>query len=193
MSSSGIMGAIVSIIGFIILIVGSCLGIGASSPIPLIASFVGLLILIAGCFVAGSGWAGVPLKTNLTPDNKWNIIITFILTVIAIFASFWFYTTGYLVGAVISIGAVGGIVHEIAQSKGTALIPGDSNTDGSKENYLGAFLGIILGGAAGLLTLSTATGTGTATLSLQVVVTAFAAGVALKGISDSAASPTKKS
>jgi len=90
------------------------------------------------------------------------------------------------------VGAIGGIVHELSQSKGTAFLPSTSTSKdgagaggGGGESYLGGLVGIVLGGAAGLLTLSTSS----AQVSTQLVITAFAAGVALKGISDAAASP----
>ncbi|MEA3201590.1 MAG: hypothetical protein QOE90_3018 [Thermoplasmata archaeon] len=95
----------------------------------------------------------------------------------------------------ISLGALGGLVHELAQSKGTIFLP-QKRSDG--EFYLGSISGAILGAAAGALAvqtiLTTAAAPATSTPAAPILVgtaaeyllafTAFAGGLALKGIAE---------
>jgi MFS-type transporter involved in bile tolerance (Atg22 family) len=109
----------------------------------------------------------------------------------------WAYSANDIIWTAVGVGALGGLAHEISQSKGTAFLPDTASSGqnggkaGSKDNesYLGGLLGIILGGAAGFLTLSAVSAS--TTVSVQFAVTAFSAGAAFKGIADAAASPSK--
>jgi hypothetical protein len=90
----------------------------------------------------------------------------------------------------ISLGALGGLVHELAQSKGSIFLP--QKRDG--EFYLGSISGVILGATAGALAVQTilTTITNAPAVPLQVgsadeyrlAFAAFAGGLALKGIAE---------
>jgi len=173
--------------------------VSASTPVTVFVVLLGVALLAIGFGVFGSQWAGPGAGKTIDISPGWSIIITFVTTVIIAFAALWAYSAKDAIWTAVTVGALGGLAHEIAQSKGTAFLPdtsssGQANTkpDSNKEeSYLGGLVGLILGGAAGLLTISTTSAT--TSVSTQFVVTAFSAGVALKGISDAAASPSKKS
>jgi len=81
--------------------------------------------------------------------------------------------------AIICIGAFGGLAHELVQSQGKYMLPAQ---DG--ENYcLGGLMGLIEGAIAGVLLIQGQTGT--PALSQTLLISAFLAGLALKGVSDS--------
>ncbi len=80
---------------------------------------------------------------------------------------------------VIAVGAFGGLVHEIAQSKGTIVFP---RPDANGNYYLGALYGLIAGGVAGLI-LAQGVPTSASTTT-QLVSEAFLAGLGLKGVSE---------
>lgn len=195
-----VLGAVIWILGFIILVLGAFMVLGTvteSAPITDSVVLAGLALLVVGFGILGYAWAGRP-QQQLPPNAKWSLVVTLASTVFISFVIFWANAVGDIIWTVISTGALGGLVHEIAQSKGTVFVPGPSSktSDGkpSGEDYLGGLVGIILGGAAGLLTLAVSSGTPTPTkVTTQLIVTAFAAGVALKGISDAAASPQRSS
>jgi len=203
------LGVWVGVLGFVLLCVGALVIVGAFSPPKWLTDVVVLLgaaLLVVGCGMFGNEWAGTP-KVTLSTNGKWSVIATFVATVLVAIMSLWAYSAGNDIWTAVAAGALGGLVHEISQSKGTAFLPDSSPSSADKkdekkgdekgESYLGGLLGIILGGAAGLLTLATTSGASSSAssgdVSVQMVVTAFAAGVALKGISDAAASPSKKS
>ena len=175
-------------------------------PVTVFVVLLGMALLIVGFGIFGSQWAGESAGKSLDISPRWSVIITLVATVIVAFAAFWAYAAKDTIWTAVNVGALGGLAHEIAQSKGTAFLPdsssggqasgnpdkekaGNENSGTNQESYLGGLLGIILGGAAGLLTLS-ATSASPA-VSTQFVVTAFSAGVAFKGIADAAASPSK--
>jgi hypothetical protein len=82
-------------------------------------------------------------------------------------------------------GAIGGLVHEIVQSNGTYMLP---HMDTANSNFcLGGLIGIISGGAAGVIMVEGLTVT---TLSRQLIALAFTAGLALKGVADAAGTKT---
>jgi hypothetical protein len=167
---------------------------------------LGLALAIAGCITLGSPWANKwANKSSGNPphlDPGPSIILTIISTLIVLVTAMWAYAASNSIWTAVSAGALGGLVHEIAQSKATAFLPDSAGSSASpattgEESYLGGLMGIILGGAAGLLTLAvsstSSTTSTTSTVSVQSVVTAFAAGIALKGVADAAASPPKPS
>jgi hypothetical protein len=214
-----IYGVVLTVAGIVLLLFGGASVSGALSAGLLetgIAIVLGLALLIVGCGAIGYAWSGGWPNPELSPSAKWSVIATFVTTSAIAVLALWAYAAGNGIWTAVAVGALGGLVHEIAQSKGTAFLPGTSSTapkgtgsgsvggaaaanaaggttnpptgaSASGESYLGGLLGIILGGAAGLLILSTTSGP---TVNPQFVVTAFAAGIALKGISDAAASPT---
>ncbi|HUI86683.1 MAG TPA: hypothetical protein VLY21_05985 [Nitrososphaerales archaeon] len=216
-------GATLGVVGFIVLVIGGLTIIGQLTATALESDalvLVGLALLVVGCGVFGLGWTNKEWPAEqLSTGAKWSVLATIVTTVLVAFIALWADKASNVLWAVVSVGALGGLVHEIAQSKGTAFLPGQgtqpnnpagqgtpapsaggappkgkADSGGKGEDYLGGLVGVILGGAAGLLTLGATSGTAVpTTVSLQVIVAAFSAGIALKGISDSAASPTVKS
>jgi hypothetical protein len=194
-----VLGAGIGILGFVVLVLAALLVLGtvaASAAVTDSVVILGLALLVVGFGVFGYGWAGGMPQQALSANEKWSLILTLVSTALIAFVVLWANAVGDVIWTVVSVGALGGLVHEIAQSKGTAFIPGKaSSTPGGAntgEDYLGGLVGIILGGAAGLLTLAVSSGTSTPSkVSVQLIVTAFSAGIALKGISDAAASPPK--
>src|SRR5207302_278748 len=86
----------------------------------------------------------------------------------------------------IAVGGLGGLAHEIAQSRGTILVV-ERRADGI---YLGTIAGVILGAVAGLLAvkglLISPTSPATQPGAIQLIYEAFIAGLALKGITEAA-------
>jgi hypothetical protein len=93
----------------------------------------------------------------------------------------------WLIWLAASVGALGGLVHEIAQSGGKIMFF-QRNQDGM---YLGSLAGMVLGAVAGLLVVRghlIAGGTGGASVSnVQLTYEIFIAGLALKGVTEAAA------
>ncbi|MDO9098696.1 MAG: DUF4257 domain-containing protein [Candidatus Methanoperedens sp.] len=113
---------------------------------------------------------------------KITIGLTFLVFIIAIFS---FYINNILWIA-ISVGALGGILHEIIQSDGKIVLP-TPKTDGV---YLGAVYGLIVGAAVGVLSIQSMPET-TVDISRSLIIQIFSAGLAFKGISDAAAGRVK--
>jgi len=112
-----------------------------------------------------------------------------IVTLVALIALFVFAFESYvhlrsvfLTAA--SVGAIGGLVHEIIQSGGKYVLP---STDQNQNFCLGGLVGIISGIVAGVVLFE---GLSITTVSQQLIALAFTAGVALKGVAD-APNPTK--
>lgn len=87
-----------------------------------------------------------------------------------------------------ALGAVGGVVHEFAQSGGK-VVKFEAHTDGL---YLGSAAGLILGAVAGALAVQGTVVLAAETAGLVVnpvalAYTAFLAGLALKGVTEAAA------
>jgi protein-S-isoprenylcysteine O-methyltransferase Ste14 len=191
-------GAICAVIGFLLVVIGSSVFLKLittlSSTTADYSLLGGLVILVVGFGLLGYGWAeGWSTPTDdktgpLKPSPRMSIVLTLIATTVIAVMAVWADSTGNLLWTAVTIGAIGGLVHEIAQSKGTAFFPDTDNSQQKKngESYLGGLLGILLGGAAGLVALSVSNAP--TSVSTQMIATAFAAGVALKGIADSAAS-----
>ncbi|HYB75507.1 MAG TPA: hypothetical protein VEC08_00975 [Nitrososphaerales archaeon] len=185
-----------------------CLAIGGaiieriaseSTQVTVFVVLLGVALLIVGFGIFGSQWAGKDAGKTLEIGPRWSVILTFVTTVIVAIWALWAYSANDIIWTAVGVGALGGLVHEISQSKGTAFLP-DTTSSGQggggagsndTESYLGGLLGLILGGAAGFLTLSAVSAS--ATVSVQFVVAAFSAGAAFKGIADAAASPSKTS
>jgi hypothetical protein len=192
-------GAICAMIGFFLVVFGSSVFLKLISSVSsTTADYLllgGLVMLIMGFGFLGYGWAGgwsTPgtdgKRVSLIPSPRMSIVLTLIATTVIAVIAVWADSTENLLWTAVTVGAIGGLVHEIAQSKGTAFFPDTDNPQQNKnESYLGGLLGILLGGAAGLVALSVSSAP--TSVSIQMIATAFAAGVALKGIADSAASP----
>jgi len=196
------VGEVLVALGFVALVAAVLTILGVLVTVTLMTdflAFLGLALIIVGFGLVGSQWAKKSEGKTIKIGPQWSVIITIVATVIITFMAIWAYIVSNAIWAATSVGALGGLVHEISQSKGTAFLPTETDTQDagkagkSQESYLGGLVGIILGGAAGLLTLSAASATSAAvvTVNTQFAVAAFAAGVAFKGISDAAASPPR--
>ena len=110
------------------------------------------------------------------------VVLLFILAILA-WASAnydWRITLAF------SVGGLGGLIHEIAQSGGKILFF-KKQEDGF---YLGSVAGIVLGAAAGLLAIKGFLIGGTTPLpstNTQIIYEVFLAGLALKGVTEAAA------
>ena len=113
----------------------------------------------------------------VTDVQKMVISVVLIVVVLALGILGSYSPSGYIL-TLLCAGALGGIVHEIAQSKGSFILPGPKTPGGSDYN-LGSLMGIVLGAAAAALTLGSFSG-----LTISAAVAAFTAGAALKGIAD---------
>ena len=88
----------------------------------------------------------------------------------------------------VSAGAIGGLAHEIVQSRGTYILP---HTDDTGNFCLGGLFGIISGGLAGLIMYSGLNLTTGIKVSGQLFTEAFLAGLATKGVADAVNPPRK--
>jgi hypothetical protein len=92
----------------------------------------------------------------------------------------------------ILVGAIGGLVHEIAQSQGKYVLPSYDQ----KEFYLGSLFGLIAGGVAGLIFVAQGipqVGSQTGNLpSNALIAESFLAGLGLKGFADAVNPPKPK-
>lgn len=75
---------------------------------------------------------------------------------------------------VVTSASLGGLAHELVQSKGTIVLP----TDRDDGIYLGSAFGLVLGATAGVVALQAGQ---------PSAASAFLAGLALKGVSEAAA------
>ncbi len=108
--------------------------------------------------------------------------IASIASVFLVLALAWAgYAAGSAMFTAVFAGAIGGLVHEIAQSNGQFMLPYD---DGKGNYYLGGLFGLVAGGVAGLLLTQ---GLGAAAVSEALVSEAFLAGLGLKGFADAVA------
>jgi hypothetical protein len=108
---------------------------------------------------------------------------------IVIFA-IWSYNSQLPLMTAAWAGAIGGLIHEIAQSQGTYVLP---NTDDKGNLCLGGLFGIIGGGVAGLLAYKGLTVTTGIAVSQQLFIGALLAGLAFKGFADAVNPPSKQS
>lgn len=86
----------------------------------------------------------------------------------------------------VCIGAIGGFVHEIAQTGGSIAYP-VMKSDGV---YLGAVSGLLFGGIAGLLAVQNIPA-GT-TIGPSTLIQTFFAGLGLKGVAEAVGGQAKK-
>jgi hypothetical protein len=82
------------------------------------------------------------------------------------------------------VGALGGIVHELAQSNGRFILPHEDEDLQGKGVYLGGLFGLISGGVAGLIL---AQGLPEGEVSTRLLSEAFLAGLGLKGFAEAVA------
>jgi len=155
-----------------------------------------------------TGWSGtgsIPSKgvgTSVTFENltekstlTWNwagssvgarLLSAALVIALLIAGVFTTYVWQHALIVAISVGALGGLAHEIVQSGGKYILP---NKDENGDFCLGGLVGIISGGTAGVLTYQGLLATAPVTVSTKLVVTALIAGLAVKGIAD-APNPT---
>jgi hypothetical protein len=122
---------------------------------------------------------------KLTSTERNSIITTVVLFVALAFAAWLGYRQRWLLVLALSVGGLGGLFHEIAQSRGKILFF-QKLPDGL---YIGTVAGIVLGAVAGVLVIrGYLTGEVTATNAsfVQMSYEAFLAGLALKGIAEAA-------
>lgn len=121
----------------------------------------------------------------LTKMERYSIIITVILLIILAVLSWISSLNNWLIVLAMSVGGIGGLVHEIAQSRGKILFF-QKEQDGI---YLGSVAGIVLGAVAGLLTIRgfiTGEAAPAAANNTQIIYEVFLAGLALKGVIEAA-------
>jgi hypothetical protein len=107
------------------------------------------------------------------------VFASIIITIV--FASITYYKNPLL--SAIFVGALGGVVHEIAQSNGRLMFP-QTTSDGV---YLGGLFGLLAGGIAGLILVQGVSGLASPSLLSE----AFLAGLSLKGFSEAVAGTNK--
>ena len=111
------------------------------------------------------------------------MIATLIVGVIATIFAVLSVQNAWVLTLALSVGALGGLVHEIAQSGGKILFF-EKKQDGL---YLGSVAGMVLGAVAGILVvrghlIGEVANVGMVQLSYEV----FTAGLALKGVTEAA-------
>lgn len=119
---------------------------------------------------------------NWTQDSLLSGQVTSIIAFIAVFAvavvGYYWLVEPFIVA--VAAGAIGGLAHEIVQSGGKYILP---NCDERGNFVLGGLVGIVTGGVAGLLLFEGLLGASVAA-NPELVVGAFLAGLAVKGIAD---------
>lgn len=121
---------------------------------------------------------------GLTVNSKeqWYVFLSIVVTIILALLSYELLKNAFLTS--ILLGALGGVVHEIAQSNGKLMFP-QRDADGV---YLGGLFGLLAGGIAGMIL---AQGLSPGGLSTSLVSESFLAGLALKGFSEAVAGTNK--
>ena len=127
-------------------------------------------------------------------EQKYSVLANIVLLIGLVVVLNWASNNGSFWWIAVSAGGLGGLVHELAQSKGKMLFI-KKYEDGI---YLGSISGIILGVVAGILLLQnqiTSDQTIEAAKLTKATFDAFIAGLALKGVVDATSSepvPTTK-
>ena len=113
-------------------------------------------------------------------------LVVFILLIIFAALS---YEGKHVFLTAITAGALGGLAHELVQSKGTYILP---HTDNTGNFCLGGLFGIVSGGLAGLIMYSGLDLTAGIKVSGQLFTQAFLAGLAVKGVADAVQPPKQQ-
>ncbi|MBI4429287.1 MAG: hypothetical protein HY562_09230 [Ignavibacteriales bacterium] len=115
-----------------------------------------------------------------------SVVVTLILTALASWLALWSIRTEEYLYLAVSVGAIGGLIHEFAQSGGKVLYI-VSAKDGF---YLGTVSGMVLGAVAGLLVLKgqlvLLENPATDVNVYEVTLNVFFAGLGLKGVAEAA-------
>ena len=117
---------------------------------------------------------------GLTPGELWAVRATAVLALAFIVAAFFSYEKSPLVLA-ISLGCLGGLMHELAQSGGKILFFARRD-DGL---YLGGVAGMMLGGVTGLIAAHAVQAQNPVEYQ-NLAYEAFMAGVGMKGLVEAA-------
>ncbi len=117
------------------------------------------------------------------PSPKQSFLTTIILMLLLTFLGVYFITSKNFLGIAVTIGGLGGLFHEIAQSGGKTLFI-KSFRDGV---YLGSISGLLLGIISGILVLRGLLAGIESQNPVSVTIEVFLAGLALKGVSEAAA------
>lgn len=135
-------------------------------------------------------WPNHPDSASGTNTKGLYLTIAAVAILIALSLTAWYRLWPVTLAA--SLGALGGLAHELAQSRGWFFFP---QTTEDHTHYLGAFTGMALGALAGALavqSLVTLKVPDTVDVSVgsvwwyQFAYTSFLAGLSLKGISEAA-------
>jgi hypothetical protein len=124
---------------------------------------------------------------SLTPIEKFSLVITvFLIALLGFLARESTHYHSILLLAA-SVGALGGLTHEIAQSGGKIMFF-EREEDGM---YLGSLAGAVLGAVAGILVvrghlIESATGSTLSVSWTQLSYEVYTAGLALKGVVEAA-------
>jgi len=126
-------------------------------------------------------WEKIGFSKEFTENSAWQ---SQVLSLILLGIVFWlglefYYPLPHAFFLAIFAGALGGIIHEFAQSYGRFLLP---NTDAKGNQCLGTLLGIAAGGVAGLLVYKGLIPH--ASVGPELAVSAIIAGLAAKGLAD---------
>ena len=121
---------------------------------------------------------------GLTKTDIWSIVITVAIAIALVILAYISAGNGWWIGIAAAVGALGGLVHEMAQSGGKILFF-ERKADGF---YLGAVAGAVLGAVAGLMTIRglLASGVAPPAGTTSLVYEALIAGIALKGVTEAA-------
>ena len=128
--------------------------------------------------------------TPLTPCEKNSIVATIVIGIGLAMLAWASFNNNWVFWLAASVGGLGGLVHEIAQSGGK-IAYFRKYEDGM---YLGTVAGVILGAVAGILVvrgfLTDAPNTVLAISKSQLAYEVFTAGLALKGVTEAAGGTT---
>lgn len=124
---------------------------------------------------------------GLTRLEKVSVIATLLMGVLLAILAWASGHNNWLLWLAASVGGLGGLVHEIAQSGGKIMFF-QRHKDGM---YLGSLAGIVLGAVAGILVIrghliASASGATLEVSKIQLTYEIFIAGLALKGVTEAA-------
>jgi uncharacterized protein DUF4257 len=124
-------------------------------------------------------------EITLTRSERFSVFVTISVFVALVAVAWVSASNGWVLALALSVGGLGGLIHELAQSRGKILFFSKQD-DGI---YLGTIAGVVLGAVAGVLTVrgfllegSETTFEGTVKVTYEV----FLAGLALKGVVEAA-------
>jgi hypothetical protein len=130
----------------------------------------------------------------MSKHEIWSVVATAAMGLIAAIGAYMSMDAKNILGLAVSVGALGGLVHEIVQTGGKIMFV-QKRDDGV---YLGSIAGMALGTVAGVLVVRSELPamTGLVTTDQTMVRLAyeiFLAGLALKGVSEAAGGNTVSS